>query len=387
MLGIKGKEKEGKWFSTGTHQQKYLDERERGNWRDYFRICIRISRAVKRLHAAGLAHSDLSYKNVLIDPTTGSAAIIDIDGLVVPGKFPPDVVGTPDFIAPEVMSTLKLSLQDKGRALPRIETDRHALAVLIYMYLLYRHPLKGGIVHPASTEEERLALEMGAKALFVEHPTDARNRPNLKDVKTSELPFADVSKLPYTLTGPYLRDLFDRAFVNGLHQPSLRPLADEWESALVRTVDLMQPCANSSCGQKWYVFDNSTKPKCPFCGTLYAGLLPVLNLYSNRGKDSYKPDNHRVMVYSNQYLYPWHANRLVFPNERLNEEQKKPVGYFSFHNGKWIFVNQKLAGLKDVTANKLIPINSALELTDGQQVLLSPEEGGRLVQVQMVRAS
>ena len=100
MLGIKGKDKEGKWFSTGTHQQKYLDERERGNWRDYFQICVRISRAVKRLHAAGLAHSDLSYKNVLIDPTSGSAAVIDIDGLVVSGKFPPDVIGTPDFIAP-----------------------------------------------------------------------------------------------------------------------------------------------------------------------------------------------------------------------------------------------------------------------------------------------
>ena len=25
----------------------------------------------------------------------------------------------------------------------RIETDRHALAVLVYMYLLYRHPLRG----------------------------------------------------------------------------------------------------------------------------------------------------------------------------------------------------------------------------------------------------
>ena len=386
MLGIQGKEKEGKWFSTGTHQQKFLDDRERGTWRDYFSVCIRISRAVRRLHAAGLAHSDLSYKNVLIDPTTGSAAIIDIDGLVVPGKFPPDVVGTPDFIAPEVMATLKLSLQDKNRALPRIETDRHALAVLIYMYLLYRHPLKGGIVHPAHTEEERLTLEMGAKALFVEHPTDARNRPNLKDVKKSELPYADVSKLPYAITGPYLKDLFDRAFVKGLHQPSLRPLADEWESALVRTVDLMQPCSNSLCGQKWYVFDNSTKPKCPFCGTPYVGLLPVLNLYSNRGTGSYKPDNHRVMVYLNQYLYPWHANRLIFPNERLNDEQKKPVGYFSFHNGKWVFMNQTLTGLKDVTANKLIPINSALELTDGQQILLSPEEGGRLVQVQMVRA-
>ena len=36
-------------------------------------------------------------------------AIIDLDGLVVPGKFPPDVVGTPDFIAPEVVTTSHLA--------------------------------------------------------------------------------------------------------------------------------------------------------------------------------------------------------------------------------------------------------------------------------------
>jgi serine/threonine protein kinase len=63
---------------------------------------------LRRLHAAGLAHSDLSYKNVLVDPAGGNACIIDIDGLVVPGKFPPDVVGTPDFIAPEVIASQHL---------------------------------------------------------------------------------------------------------------------------------------------------------------------------------------------------------------------------------------------------------------------------------------
>lgn len=384
-LGIKGKDKEGKWFSTGTHQSKYLDQRERGNWRDYFQICINIARAAKRLHAGGLAHSDLSYKNVLIDPTSGSATIIDIDGLVVPGKFPPDVIGTPDFIAPEVMATLNLSIQDKNRALPRIETDRHALSVLIYMYLLYRHPLKGGIIHPANSEDERVSLEMGSKALFAEHPTDARNRPNLKEIKNSNLPYADVSKIPYTVTGPYLKALFDRAFIDGLHKPNLRPSADEWENALLRTMDLMQPCANPSCIQKWYAFNNSTKPKCPFCGTPFQGSLPVLNLYSRRSNADFRADNHRVMVYTGQYLYPWHSSRNLFPSEKLTEDQKKPVGYFSFHNGKWIFVNQRLPGLKDVTANKPIAINAGLELVDGQQILLSPEEGGRLVQVQMVR--
>lgn len=54
------------------------------------------------MHMMGLAHSDLSYKNVLVDPNGGHACVIDVDGLVVPGRFPPDVVGTPDFIAPKL---------------------------------------------------------------------------------------------------------------------------------------------------------------------------------------------------------------------------------------------------------------------------------------------
>jgi serine/threonine protein kinase len=84
FLGIKGKEKEGKWYASAKNLNKFLTPEEKGDWFKYLQICIRISRAVKRLHAAGLAHSDLSYKNVLVDPTTGQASIIDIDGLVVP---------------------------------------------------------------------------------------------------------------------------------------------------------------------------------------------------------------------------------------------------------------------------------------------------------------
>ena len=32
MLGIKGKEKEGKWFASPSNRKKFLDERELGTW-------------------------------------------------------------------------------------------------------------------------------------------------------------------------------------------------------------------------------------------------------------------------------------------------------------------------------------------------------------------
>ncbi|MBD0375767.1 MAG: kinase, partial [Flavisolibacter sp.] len=114
--GIKGKEKQGLWFASAKFRNKgfalRLDESELGNWLSYFQISVKIARGVKRLHAAGLAHSDLSYKNVLVDPANRTATIIDIDGLVVPGLYPPDVIGTADFIAPEVLATKHLNIRD-----------------------------------------------------------------------------------------------------------------------------------------------------------------------------------------------------------------------------------------------------------------------------------
>jgi serine/threonine protein kinase len=384
FLNIKGKEKEGKWYASAKNQNKFLDPFERGDWFKYFQVCINIRRAVRRLHAAGLAHSDLSYKNVLLDPTSGKASIIDIDGLVVPGKYPPDVLGTPDFIAPEVIATKHLKIDDPARHLPKITTDRHALAVMIYMYLLYRHPLRGGKIHdtdPAKDED----LTMGAKALFIEHPTDASNRVRIKELQPSQLPQGDPTKIPYTVCGPYLKELFDRAFIEGLHNPAKRPIASEWEQALLKTIDLMQPCQNPNCWHKWFVFDNSTKPKCPFCGTEYRGQLPVLNLYSSHKAGAFRPENYRLMVYNNQYLYQWHVNRNVSANEKLTAEQKKPVGYFVFHQNKWLLINQRLNDLEDKTENKKIAVNQAVELTDGKQILLSKEEGGRLIIVQLVK--
>jgi len=385
-LNIKGKEKEGKWFASPKLRNRFVDPRELGDWRMNLRMCVRLSRAVRKLHMMGLAHSDLSYKNVLIDPTSGSSCVIDIDGLVVPGKYPPDVVGTPDFIAPEVVATSHLPKNDPKRKLPRRETDLHALAVLIYMYLLYRHPLRGGKIHDINDEQRDEQLAMGEKALFVENPADGSNRIKWAAAANWELPWANTSKIPYTVTGPYLSPLFLQAFVAGLHEPSMRPSANDWETALVKTVDLIQPCQNTNCEQKWFVFDNTTAPKCPFCGSAFHGRLPVLNLYSSRREGKFMSDNHRLMVYADQSLFTWHTNNLIAPNEKLTADQAKRVGYFALERGSWWLVNESLPDLRDVTAKRDIPPGQKVELVDGGQLLFDRGEGGRLAVIQMVNA-
>ena len=382
---IKGEEKNGKWFAGAKFRNKQfplsLDQSELGNWLSYFQICVNITRGVKKLHQMGLAHSDLSYNNVLVDPISKSAVIIDLDGMVVPGVHPAEVIGTADFIAPEVLATKHLAISD--RKLPNIKTDLHALPCLIYMMLLHRHPLKGGKVHDLDSEKDDL-LSMGEKALFIEHPTDKSNRPKLNQVSKWELFWADIDKLPYKITGPYLKTLFDRAFIDGLHNPMNRPTADEWETALIKTTDLIQPCSNSNCEQKWYVFDNTNTPTCPFCNTKHQGTLPVLDFYVNGGNNNWRLENHRLMVYKDQYLFQWHVSQKIIRNERLTDAQKKPVGYFTIHNGKWVLVNQTLTSLVDKTENIAVPINSMVELTNGKQLVLSKEEGGRVVVITLV---
>lgn len=379
-----GQEKNGKWFSSAKLINKFVPSDQIGTFLSHLHMCLKIARGIRRIHAAGLAHSDLSYNNVLVDPLSGSACIIDDDGLVVPGKFPPEVVGTPGFIAPEVLATKTLRIDDPKKNLPKITTDRYALAVLIYTFLLNRHPLDGGKVWDIDDPQKDDDMRYGSNALFIEHPTDATNRVKPNQLAPSQLPQGDPARLPYTICGPYLKKLFDKAFIDGLHNPSMRPSAAEWEEALIKTCDLVQPCQNPDCQAHWYVFDNTTKPCCPFCGMEYKGQLPILNFYYAPAHGKFILENYRLMIYDKQTLYRWHSNNLVSANEKTSDDDKKPVGDFHFHNGQWILINRRLPDMRDVTDNKDIPIGGFVPLTEGRQILLDKGQGGRLVVVQLV---
>lgn len=368
---FKGKEKQASWF-TSPKLRRYLPASELGDWLKYIHISTRLARAVRRMHSAGVAHSDLSNRNVLIDPITGGAVIIDCDSLVVPQLFPPDVLGTPGYIAPEVLATQKLELSDSKRNLPGITTDRYALAVLIYEYLLGRHPLKGKRVNsPLSTEEDDW-LSMGERALWIEDPNDASNPP------------FEPLKVSYKRTGPYLVPLFERAFGEGLHTPNARPDASEWERALVRTGDLLHPCPNPDCSEKWFVFDPQNK-RCPWCNTQISGAVPLLNFYREGNKGQFKSEKHRLVVWHHQRLWPWQIHTDQYAGERAN---RTPQAYFAKQGNDWWLINQSddamivIAGA--ATPNKPLGKGAGEILRDGMQIQLSRGGFGRLTVVQMV---
>lgn len=369
VLPLKGRDKRSKWFTSSRNRQ-YLEPEEVGDFRAMVQLSLSLARSVRRMHQAGLAHSDLSCNNVLIDPQSGSCVIIDIDSLVVPGLFPPEVVGTRGYIAPEVLETLDLPSDDSGRKSPSTYTDLHALAVLLYEYLLMRHPLEGPKVYSRRSPEEDDYLAFGPKAVFIENPQDASNRP-----PDLELTIRDM--------GPYLEDLFLRAFVDGLHCPENRPAAIEWEKGLVKTWNLLHPCENPDCAAKWFVLHDVKCPVCPFCGTAVKR-ENILRLHLKspvRGRYGQWMDAGELDAYDGMPLYKWHLLANTFPDEKTSREMQ---AYIRRYRGQWLMVNQRVRGMASPHGDA-VPPGQAVVLRDGALFRASGEDRGFLAEVRCGR--
>ncbi|MBK7077316.1 MAG: protein kinase [Myxococcales bacterium] len=183
-----------------------------------------------RLHSLGLCYRDISFANVFFDPVDGDVRICDNDNVDVTGTTAGGILGTPRFMAPEVV---------RREALPSAETDRFSLAVLLFHMLMGGHPLDG-------EREARIrcldipALEKlyGFEPLYIFDPGDASNRPR-KGVHDNPLAF-------HALYPRAVREHFERSFTEGMHYPTKRVRESEWRKLFARVVDGIVPCACSA---------------------------------------------------------------------------------------------------------------------------------------------
>lgn len=366
FLDLKGKDKKSNWFTSGN--RRFLNKSELGDFRFMLQAALLLSRSIRRLHQAGLAHSDLSNNNVLIDPRSGNCVVIDIDSLVVPGLFPPEVAGTRGYIAPEVLSTMELDRSDPRRRIPSSVTDLHALAVLIYEYLFCRHPLMGPKIFSAESAEKDDFLGLGEMALFIEDPNDTSNRPETLKNTIKDL-------------GPVMESLFLRAFVDGLHEPPLRPSAMEWERGIVRTWDLLHKCSDPRCDKKWFVLYDVNKPVCPFCGARIAE-KNIVRLEMNaevRGHPGEWRKRSELDVVHNTPLFKWHMRSDVFADEKADKTMQ---AYICRHGEEWFLINIRAEGLMSPSGNP-VPAGQAIRLENGTVFRASRGECGMLIKVRI----
>lgn len=344
-----------------------LSEQERGTWRGYAETAAKVARLMRRLHNLGLCHSDLSENNIFLNPSTSDVTLLDCDGLVVPQFLPPAVVGTKGYMAPEIWAR---------NASPSIQTDLHALAVIIYRMLLIRDPLFGPKVHDPDATTDDLML-YGEQALFIEHPDDHSNRPRgLKPTIAS--------------TGPELERLFLQAFVSGLHYPERRPSAAHWERGLVRTLDRLIPCSNPRCEFKVFAVLDAW-PRCSWCGTALSTFttLPLLHLYKRVGKDWSRDGSYMIVGLPDRTLHWWHVDPAVLPGPAVDAA---PLGHFEYQSAtqRWFLLNNRLTTLRVFGSNGVsLPAGDQrrIELTDGLRILFGDPEQSRVALVQLLRRS
>src|SRR5262249_42488218 len=121
--------------------------------------------------------------------------------------------------------------------------------------------------------DSNAALKLyGTDPLFIFDPVDERNRP------VAGLQDAPLECWP--IYPKFLRDLFTRAFTEGLRDPARRVMESEWRKAMIRLQDAVYPCCR--CGSD-NLFDSARAAgPPPTCWNCREVLPPVLTLSLKR---------------------------------------------------------------------------------------------------------
>lgn len=191
-----------------------------------------------RLHLEGLCYRDISWGNVFFDPANGDVTICDNDNVAVTGHVAGGVLGTPCFMAPEIV---------RGEAGPSIETDLFSLAVLLFLLFVNNHPLEG------KREYDIHSLDMPARnrlygldPLFIYHPTDLSNRP--VPATRGERNHQNAIDL-WPVYPSSLKDKFIQSFTAGLQDPQNGRVRETiWRKEFLRLRDSIMYCAK--CGHE-----------------------------------------------------------------------------------------------------------------------------------------
>ena len=254
------------------------------------RACFHLADAFHELHLKGLCYKDISLGNLFLRPGDGAILICDNDNVAIDGQGAGSVLGTPGFMAPEVLL---------GAAKPSASTDQFSLAVLLFRLLTRHDPFRGRqeLAIRCLDEPARRRL-YGEEALFIFDPENPANRPDPEEHA--------AALLTWPIYPRSLQQLFETSFGAGLRQPGMRPLTGQWKQVLARCLDQRHLCQH--CGEELF-----HSGPCWSCGHTNPA---VLQLQLPRGQVAACPGND---------LYPHHFDGR--DSERLDQPLAQLVGH------------------------------------------------------------
>jgi DNA-binding helix-hairpin-helix protein with protein kinase domain len=304
-------------------------------------LALELADSFLRLHSLGLCYSDISFGNIFFDPETGEVSICDNDNIAVDGEGFSDVLGTPRFMAPEIV---------REEARPNIATDLYSLAVILFYIFMVHHPLEGRREREISCMDLAAMKKLyGTDALFIFDPKHGANRP-VPGVHNNATLF-------WNLYPDYVRDIFTRAFTEGMRDPAARVRESEWRGVFTRMRDQIYYCIN--CGAENFLADEDDQAVplaahiCWFC---HNQPVPPLRLIIGR---------HSIVLNQDTLLYAHHLdpNRRNDYSEVHAEMVKHPT-------------KPDVWGLKNVSGQTWTTVppsgGSVMEVATGKSVSLLP---------------
>ena len=304
-------------------------------------VGLEMSHSYLQLHSRGLCYRDISFGNAFFDPHSGEVLICDNDNVTVDNQSNSGVFGTPRFMAPEIV---------RGDAVPGTQTDLFSLSVLLFYMFMMHHPLEG---------KKELAIKCldlpamkklyGTEPLFIFDPHDDSNAPDPQHHRNA-LVF-------WSLYPGFLRDLFTKAFTEGIKDPSHgRVRESNWRSAMVRLRDSIIYCAHCNAEN----FHDTDQPDASIDGSGHCWsckrklrLPPRVRLGRNF-----------VMLNHDTTLFPHHVD------EEMRYDFTQPVAAVTKHPA-----DPMIWGLKNLSGRPWSTTNSKGEMKDvlaGQSVTLAP---------------
>jgi serine/threonine protein kinase len=304
------------------------------------KACFHLADGFHQLHLKGLCYKDISLGNLFLEPASGRILICDNDNVDIDGQGQGSVLGTPGFMAPEVLL---------GQAKPSASSDLFSLAVLLFRLLTRHDPFRGQLELAIRCLDEPARRRLyGEEALFIFDPLDSRNRPD---------PMEHAAALiTWPIYPAALQGLFEQSFGPGLRQPQQRSLTGQWTQALGRCLDQRQLCPH--CGQE--TFPDARAPRsCWNCGH---ALPAPLRLQLPQAQ---------VVAAAGNELHPHHFDALAVPSIET------PLGRLVAHPS-----DPSLLGLQNLSESSWQGV-----LTSGAAVTLEPGKTCNLSALQQLHSS
>lgn len=303
-----------------------------------------------QLHTQGLCYRDISFGNVFFNPDDGDVLICDNDNVTFDGRADSGVLGTPRFMAPEVV---------RGETRPSRQTDLFSLSVLLFYMFMVAHPLDGkkeAVIR--SFDLPAMNKLYGFEPVFIWHPEDDSNRP---------VPGYHDNAIAYWPIYPeFIRRLFTRSFVDGVRDPQNgRVQESEWRLAMVRLRDSIMYCR---CGAESFFDVDALRssagrpPQCWSCRTLVQ-----LPFRIKIGRDTIVILNHDTK------LYPHHLGDSYDFSRPIAEVVRHPQD-----PSVWGLKNlspQSWTSVGGDGTNKEVAAGRSVTLAVGTRVQFGPAEG------------